>query len=141
MRLSRKAVASALKDLAVILWPPTTVMTLHILRQVVLPETHQLDMVMHFLGGLTIAWAATTAYSLLRARGYASELKLVEFGIALVAVTALVGVLWEFMESLFFRDVLLRLEVNLYTDTISDLALDTLGAIVWTAVTAFRRRN
>lgn len=141
MGFSKDAVVSALKDLAAILWPPATVMALHILRQIALPETYQLDMLMHFMGGLSIAWAATTAHSLLRRRGYASELKLVEFGIALIAVTAFVGVLWEFMESMFFRDALLRLEVNLYTDTISDLALDITGAVVWTAIAAFLRRD
>jgi|GEM_PF-2455411 len=141
MTFSKDHVFAALKDIAAIFWPPATVLALHVLRLLFLPLATPLDMLMHFSGGLTIAWSVTNAYSLLRRHGLATGLKFVEFAFVLVAATTLIGVLWEFMEYFFAQHAMIRMGINLYNDTLSDLALDMLGASVWTGIEAFRGRK
>jgi hypothetical protein len=142
MKKSFRHLEGVVIDLVKIVWPPTIVFILQVCRVLFFPLLFKLDMVAHFFGGLTIAWAATTLYVVLRKRKVITPaLQFPLFAYGVITTVALVGVLWEFMEFLFLRDALARLRLDLYQDTISDLALDTLGACVWTAIVGLRRKQ
>lgn len=131
-----------LVDLAKIVWPPAIVFILQFCRVFFFPLLFKLDMVAHFFGGLTMAWAATTLFTVLRKRKIiTASLQFPLFAYSLITTVALIGVLWEFMEFIFLRDALARLRIDLYQDTISDLALDILGACVWTTIVGWRKKS
>ena len=140
-KFSKDSVFAALKTLAKIFWPPIVVFSAHLTRMIIIPLDFQYDMLMHLLGGLSIALTVSNGYKTLRSKNLATEFNYLEFAYLLIASTALVGVLWEFMEFLFFQDFLERLKVNLYVDTISDLSLDLLGATLWAAIEGFRKNQ
>ena len=132
---------SVLIDLAKIVWPPAIVFILQVCRVLFFPLLFQLDMVAHFFGGLAIAWATTTLFGVLRKRKIiTASPQFPLFAYSLITTVALIGVLWEFMEFVFLRDALARLRLDLYQDTISDLALDILGACVWTMIVGWRKK-
>ncbi|MBP9748652.1 hypothetical protein KBD18_00450 [Patescibacteria group bacterium] len=129
-------------DLVKIFWPPAVVFILQVCRVLFFPLLFRLDMVAHFFGGLAIAWAATTLFGVLRKRKIiTTSPQFPLFAYSLITTVALVGVLWEFMEFVFLRDALARLRLDLYHDTINDLALDILGACVWTAIVGLQKKQ
>ncbi len=141
MRLPKDHLEKILRDLARILWPPVVVLALHVLRQLVWPFASEWDMVMHFLGGASIAAAASVYYAILRERGLLAPLPFPLFGLLIVSVAATVGVFWEFFEWTIFHTILTYPPgVDVWTDTVQDLALDSLGAVIWSALEGFRRR-
>lgn len=120
------------KNLVKIGYPPVMVLALHTLRVTFLPLEYQLDMVMHFLGGLSMAWVAWNSYRYLRAQNFLPELPswFVTFG--LVAFAELIGVIWEFWEFFLqsrWQNIGLTLE-----DTMMDLVLDVSGALLFALI-------
>lgn len=90
------------------------------------------DKLMHFAGGFAVAWFVCAMY--------ARELRMMhpsKFVLLLVAVTTLVGVLWEFAEFLSntYAVNFPVLHKYLYgggiADTLGDLLTDALGALVF----------
>ncbi len=141
MEKDHNELRAVLLGLGKILWPPIAVLVLHIIRQLVLPLAIGLDVLMHFLGGLSIAASAAMSYRLLRRRGHLDQLSYPFFGYLLITTALLVGVLWEFFEFFFAQNAMLKAGLNLYSDTLGDLNMDLLGALVWAAIEGFRKRE
>lgn len=120
------------KNLVKIGYPPVCVLALHTLRVTFLPLEYQLDMVMHFLGGLSMAWVAWNSYRYLRAHDQLPELPSWCIAFGLAAFAELVGVVWEFWEFFLqsrWQNIGLTLE-----DTIMDLVLDLSGALLFALI-------
>lgn len=81
------------------------------------------DMIMHFIAGVVVAMTSILFYQLFFKKSEWSKSKLVMFS---VAVTMIVGLLWEYFE-LYFEITSFADSLSFWTDTLSDLFLDTVG--------------
>lgn len=99
------------------------------------------DILMHFLGGVSIAYGAWILFGILKRRKlflYVPKLLEVFF---LVAITSLAAVLWEFFE--FTGGYIFgisSLQINL-PDTIADLALGILGGMAMGGYLVFLKKK
>ena len=84
-----------------------------------------IDMVVHFFGGLTVGLTITWLMSLNRDFSMSKVSRILT---AVILGTIFVGVLWEIFE-LYFQITSLADGINYWTDTTSDLIMDTLGGI------------
>lgn len=85
-----------------------------------------IDMVVHFFGGLTVGFATLWLVSKKKdLTGMSSKKILV---LALIGAFA-IGLLWEFYE-LYFQITQLSDGIAYWTDTISDLIMDSIGGII-----------
>ncbi|TAL19728.1 hypothetical protein EPN90_02530 [Patescibacteria group bacterium] len=132
-----------IKDLWFVLAPPTVVLVLHILRQLIWPLWIELDMLAHLLGGLTIAWAAGNFYLVLRRRRALSALPRAFYVYYLLSAVALIGVLWEIQEWIVFHTIVTLPPgiTDVWTDTISDLTLDLFGGLIWFLIDSRRGKK
>ncbi|TAK04969.1 hypothetical protein EPO33_03160 [Patescibacteria group bacterium] len=121
--------AQTVNDLLSALAAPVFVLVLHILRVLFLTEYHELDMLMHFLGGASILVAGLVAGSRLRRRGLIpADLPPWLAAFALIGLVGLVGIAWEFFE--FATDYAAQTQAQGgLKDTMADLALDLLGGM------------
>jgi multisubunit Na+/H+ antiporter MnhB subunit len=78
---------------------------------------------MHFIAGVVVAMTSILFYQLFFKKSEWSKSKLVMFS---VAVTMIVGLLWEYFE-LYFEITSFADGLSFWTDTLSDLFLDTVG--------------
>src|SRR5512141_133524 len=94
-----------------------------------------LDMPMHFCGGMSIAYFVSRCFqSLPRADVRRSGVVLLEL-LLIISLTATAAVFWEFAE--FATDQLFRTNLQIgLADTMSDLAMGLLGAVVFTGIRA-----
>ncbi len=81
------------------------------------------DMIMHYIAGVVVAMTSILFYQLFFKKSEWSKSKLVMFS---VAVTMIVGLLWEYFE-LYFEITSFADSLSFWTDTLSDLFLDTVG--------------
>jgi hypothetical protein len=81
------------------------------------------DMIMHYIAGVVVAMTSILFYQLFFKKSEWSKSKLVMFS---VAVTMIVGLLWEYFE-LYFEITSFADGLSFWTDTLSDLFLDTVG--------------
>lgn len=116
-----------LKQIFRIFLPPTLLLTVHMLYQALMPPNGAWDMIMHFLGGATIAWSAVlTKRFLLATRRVPKDIPQwfwLWFGWGSVAIA---GIAWEVFE--FLGDVFLGTHMQpSLVDTMGDLMLDMSG--------------
>lgn len=89
-------------------------------------QYHNFDMLVHFLGGTFTASVFISTAARHPKFSFIGQNKWVNIIVA-VALTVLVGVLWEFFE--FYVGVWTGLPSQTYTDTLSDLFFDTIGGL------------
>ncbi|MDP3793564.1 MAG: hypothetical protein Q8R07_02310 [Candidatus Uhrbacteria bacterium] len=107
------------------------------MRMIFLPLHFELDRVAHLFGGLTIAWATANFYREAQARSWIPRFSMIVWSFVVVATAELIGTLWEFLEFYLLNDLVPHFGMML-PDTIDDLTLDLLGAILFVAVLAPR---
>jgi hypothetical protein len=117
-------------------WAPIGVVVLHAIAGALLGHEPYVDPVMHFLGGVAMA------YFTVRACEVGVELvgRLTPLGQSVLAfgVTCSAAVFWELVE--FGRDRILHTNVQIsLSNTMRDLVLGCLGAVVYLALRATRR--
>lgn len=119
---------SFLVRLAGIFLPTLLIFLAHRTRIALAPTADQWDPLMHFLGGASIGWITWRGSRLLEGRGNLPVLPRWALLFAIVAATALAGVLWEFYEYAVF--VWLDPSYGLtLSDTLYDLRMDLAGAV------------
>lgn len=123
-------VFGVIKKTFTILLPPIVVFLLHLARMILLPLHFELDRVAHLVGGWAMAWAGARFYRHASIRSWIPNLSSVFLSFWLVATTALVGVLWEFWEFYFLNQIIPGFDMTL-PDTIDDLTLDVIGAVMF----------
>ncbi len=111
-----------------------------------------IDIPMHILGGVFVAWVAIAYHG--RIRGY-KDLSAVMQVLGVIAVVALVGVLWELWEAFLdayriyaagaaLPDIVGAFQLAPYNDrwdTLFDLVNDIVGALATTAVWQALEKN
>jgi hypothetical protein len=120
----------ALANFLAIFWPPMLVFMLHVClfriwnAYILVPW---IDIPMHFLGGLSMAYSLSAVLTFLQERRAISRLDL---GVQLLLVftsVATIAVLWEFME--FSQDHLFNMNTQIsLANTMQDLLMGMLGA-------------
>lgn len=85
-----------------------------------------IDIVVHFLGGLTVGLSVMWIFSYNNNFKNWSHKKLFLFSIV---GTIIVGLLWEIFE-LYFEMTYLSDGIDYWTDTSSDLIMDTIGGVL-----------
>ncbi len=114
--------------------PPLGVLFIHLIRLTVAPGLWQADPVLHFLGGFSIAWMSAILWKAWTERKWIPKTNpplLRAFTIW--GSVALVGVFWEFMEFFLSWRYGWRMQFSI-GETMSDLALDLIGALVFLAI-------
>ena len=114
------------RSLFAMLAPTGILFFLHRLRIFLVPWDGRFDPFLHFFGGMSIAWLTWRGYRLLRERAAFPELPRWAVTLICIAVTALVGVLWEFYEYAVFIWLDPTYDIRL-PDTMFDLLLDLAG--------------
>ncbi len=117
---------SLTRSLFVTLAPTGILFLLHRLRIFLVPWDGRFDPFLHFFGGMSIAWLAWRGYRLLRERAAFPGLPRWAVFLACIALTALVGVLWEFYEYAVYIWLDPSYDIRL-PDTMCDLLLDLSG--------------
>jgi hypothetical protein len=95
------------------------------------------DMIMHFIAGVVVAMTAVLFYQILfkKYNWFRNNLVLVA-----VLATLVVGLLWEYFE-LHFEITSLADGMAFWTDTFSDLVLDTLGGYMGARYSIYISKN
>lgn len=85
------------------------------------------DIMMHFLGGL---WIGLTTLWIYLSSGYIKNINKEKFFILFLSISAvlIIGIGWEVFEYLI--DAHIGMKQGYWSDTIQDLVMDTLGAII-----------
>ncbi len=117
---------SSARSLFAMLAPTGTLFLVHRLRIFLVPWDGRFDPFLHFFGGMSIAWLAWRGYRLLRERATFPELPHWAIALTCIALTALVGVLWEFYEYAVYIWLDPTYDIRL-PDTMCDLLLDLSG--------------
>ena len=87
-----------------------------------------LDVPMHFLGGVSIAYAAFLFLRFFREKGFMEINNKVLVILIIVSLVALVAVLWEFYE--FFMKIFFQLDYQpSLNDTLLDLVMGLIGGL------------
>ena len=117
-------------------WAPAAVVLLHGAYATLIGHPPELDLLMHPLGGLAIAYAAHTAIPMLEqalGRLTVNSHSLLVLGVSFIAANV-----WEYVE--FAADLLLDWEIqSSVPETMIDLLLGTGAATVFVAVSHVRR--
>lgn len=96
--------------------------------------SHSIDTLSHFLGGVSIAYGASYALSLIQKRGWLVIKKDILRTCIITASVTVFAVVWEFYE--FTSDYLSGTAMQPSSaDTIKDLAMGMIGALVFCVVT------
>ena len=129
-----------LEDLLRAILPPIGVLALFFLRILVWPRLGALDVVAHFLGGLSIAWMTLILWKRWTKHGWIP--KTVPTWLRDYAVwgtVALVGIVWEFMETIMTVYVGIRMQLSI-PETMGDLFMDLSGGFVFLAMIHFKKK-
>lgn len=96
------------------------------------------DSVLHFVGGFATALTGLLLYRIIRATHHAHIAPRILFAGSIIFFTLSVGVLWEWYE--FLHDALFQtLMQPTLSDTMKDLLLDTLGAVLFCLMLAAKK--
>lgn len=126
-------------DIALSLIPPAAVFVLHVCRVIFLPRFYEGDMIMHFSGGVAIAWMGLILWNRFTSHGWIPNnnpwwLR----DITIWGGVALAGVFWEFMETWSDMRGGTRMQFSI-RETMGDLFLDLSGGLLFIAIyTIFR---
>jgi hypothetical protein len=127
----RPALSVVARDIAAASIPPATVLVVHLIRQYLLPEATEYDVVAHAVGGLSIAWMGIILW--LRWSSHKWIPKDTPLALRFLTIwgfVALIGVFWEFME--WTCDYFLHTQMQpSLTDTMNDLFMDLLGGMIF----------
>ncbi len=89
-----------------------------------------LDIPVHYMGGLSIAYASTRILSYLEKERITATLNRIVFLILILSVTATAAVFWEFAE--FIGDQLLATNIQVsLANTMQDQFMGILGGATW----------
>lgn len=116
--------------LLMIFWPPVLVFTLHVFLVRVLDVYSSfpwLDIPMHFLGGLAMAYSLSQAQTSLQDHKVVGQLDKIIESVLVFTLVATVAVFWEFAEFLLDHFLGTDLQVSL-SNTMQDLLMGILGA-------------
>lgn len=103
-------------------------------------EWSGLDIPMHLIGGFVTAWSAARLYHLWNLKQGLIIKPVIAVYIWFIAITALVGILWEIYEFLLDPFVTMVMQATV-KDTIGDLVNDLLGAAVFCVIMYWWKRN
>lgn len=133
---------SLARDFGYAVIPPAALLTVHMVRQTVLPYSIQFDVVAHFLGGASIAWMTLILWQRWTAQGLipaSNPTWLRDFTVW--GAVALAGIFWEFME--WFGDAYFNtLMQPSLTDTMNDFFMDLSGGLLFILIASvvFRKK-
>jgi len=117
-------------DLLKLFWPTIAVFTVHVLISHVIDLYSLLpwvDIPMHYLGGLSMAYSLFRALAYLQERRVINPLDKVIMLLLMFTLVATIAVFWEFAE--FSMDQLLKTNVQIsLQNTMQDLFMGMLGA-------------
>ncbi len=111
--------------------PAFLLLLAHVLRIVINPDGYKWDHVMHFLGGASMAWFFWRLTAYVHHWNGLPELPRWFRGFTSVMFAVFIGVLWEFYEYAVFIWWIPAFDIRL-ADTMSDLLLDLVGAVIFT---------
>lgn len=126
-----------------IIWFPILIVILHISFLIfglytILP---QLDMLMHFLGGV---WATMLFFylfgNIFQNELYSNNTEVIKIIIVAISFAILIGVLWEFFEFIATIITSMQLQGNL-ADTMKDLLMDIIGGAFGGIMGVFHMRK
>jgi len=113
-----------------IFFAPLIVLSVHILTLRIYTFLPSFDIVMHFLGGVSIAYGAWIFFRILKEHKLLQYMPRLLEVFLLVTITSFAAVLWEFFEftgGYLFEIQLLQMNLP---DTIADLGSGLLGGLV-----------
>jgi uncharacterized membrane protein YjdF len=117
-------------DIAVSLVPPIVVLLVFLLRIGFLTSLRELDVYVHFFGGLSIAWMGAILWARwLKRSVIPSGVPRLLRDYIILSHVAIIGVCWEFMEWILDHRLGWGMQASL-GDTLNDLLMDLLGGIV-----------
>ncbi len=126
-----KHIHQFLQDLSYALVPPLVVLILFACRIIVLPTRGELDILAHFLGGLSIAWMTIILWQRWTSHGWiAKKIPTWLRDYTVWGTVGLIGVAWEFMETVLTHYVGVRMQFSI-PETMGDLFMDLSGGIVF----------
>ncbi len=96
-------------------------------------NNYSVDTLSHFLGGLSIAYSANYAFSLMEQTGWITIKKNILRGVIIVGMVMIFAVSWEFYEFLADHFLHTAMQPNL-ADTIKDLCMGMIGTVVFSAI-------
>lgn len=131
----------SLKDFFKIIGFPLILFIFHLATNFMYNVWPLYDMPMHFLGGFSIAFMGFEFYKFYKIKNPKTYLNKFALIVVLTLLTCSVAVFWEFSE--FFSDKFFNTFTQIsLVDTISDLALGTLGGLISALInTKFRKFN
>jgi len=125
-------------DALVALIPPVVILFIHSLRVATLPGLYQADYIMHFSGGLSIAWMAMILWNRFRAHGWIPKNNPLWLrNLTVWGSVALVGVGWELFEYIMSNRFNFAMQFTI-GETMGDLALDLAGGLAFLVLFRFR---
>ena len=123
-------------------WAPAGVFLLHVFISVLLNGYNLfpfLDIPMHILGGIAIAYFLSVSFAALPEGVTAPHSRTLAEFVVVASLTATASVFWEFAEFIFDAIFGTHVQVGL-NDTMLDMALGILGGVCFLLV-ALRRRS
>lgn len=119
-------IKTILIDALIALIAPVCILIAQILRMGLFPELVELDRLMHFLGGASIAVMALIIWKRWSKRKWVTAKPMIVWLYGIWTTVAVVGVLWEFWEwwMQYTTGDVYQLSI---TDTMDDLLMDLLG--------------
>lgn len=101
-------------------------------------KTYSIDTLAHFLGGLSVAYSANYALSLMEKKGWITIQKNILRACIVVAAVMTFAVLWEFYEFIYDMSLWGEIMQPSVADTIKDLSIGMIGAVIFCAVNIYR---
>lgn len=133
-------IKSLISDFTLSVIPPTIVFIVFMLRVQILPSQRELDVLAHFLGGLSIAWMGMILWERWRKRKILPpNIPSILRDYAILSHVAVIGILWEFMEWWFDHYLGWYMQASL-ADSMGDLLMDIIGGLAFIIVYRLIRR-
>jgi hypothetical protein len=130
----------ALKLVARAGWAPIAVLAAHVVLSLVFRAYKAwppLDVPMHLVGGISGAYFLSRSFAAVPEAWIAARVRPAFEAVVVVGLVTLAAVAWEFAESLSDRWLRTRAQGGL-TDTLGDLAIGILGALIYLVVAWLR---
>ena len=92
---------------------------------------YSVDTLSHFLGGLSVAYSANYALSLMEKKGWITIQKNILRAGIIVSLVMTCAVLWEFYEFIYDLSLWGEIMQPSIADTIKDLSMGMIGAVIF----------
>ena len=109
-------------------WAPIVVLSAHTISMKLTNNTYQWDELMHFFGGMAIAWTVLVAMRMTQKANVVPMLPRWFEALFVIGLLMMVGVLWERYEYVRWITISPWMDLTL-ADTLKDLAYDLGGAM------------